>query len=617
MTMHCAIRLPAARRPAGALWLLLVCVGAIAAARPAGAQGVIVDGKVAVDQQKLADEQYTLREVLEAGEHLFSVPFGPDDFWGEGPDGPRAFQRRALYPYDVSFPLLRVNGLDSQSCFECHLSIGTFVGPGAVTEAMARKPGGAAGAAGIASTAMINDEFPTRLTKFLRNPPHTFGSAYLQELAGEISIRLKLQREVAKAHAMADPGITKTMNLEAKGVSYGVYRVTFNQLNGSLVEDYGAVTGVAEDLIVRPFQWKGIASDIRHFTAAALNFHFSVQPEELLRLGAADDMDGEYEEMSVGNLSALVAFVGMVRPPVQVVPAGSEAAVDLGAQLFRGAGSPNVPAGSRMCAECHMPRLLLDTPVFEIEPLPGSAPPAPEAVAPFAARDVVMPEEPTGPRPATPSLINPVPDSRLLPINREFERFMERPEVRRMLEGGAMVAPSAAVIERGLEAPAAAEAAGDGVYRIDLTDPGDPADLPAFLFDRLPAEGDGRVMVPLYSDLRTHDMGRGLTDVTVQQTDDPAVSIPPRHFLTRPLWGVADTAPYLHDGRALTLRDAIRGHALRPDAAAPFDADDLDPSSEAFEVVNTFENALTDDERAAVLAFLGTLRLPAITTPAE
>ena len=31
-------------------------------------------------------------------------------------------------------------------------------------------------------------------------------------------------------------------------------------------------------------------------------------------------------------------------------------------------------------------------------------------------------------------------------------------------------------------------------------------------------------------------------------------------FLTRPLWGLADTAPFLHDGRAPTLRDAIRWH---------------------------------------------------------
>lgn len=32
-------------------------------------------------------------------------------------------------------------------------------------------------------------------------------------------------------------------------------------------------------------------------------------------------------------------------------------------------------------------------------------------------------------------------------------------------------------------------------------------------------------------------------------------------FRTPPLWGVAETAPYLHDGRAKTLRDAILLHA--------------------------------------------------------
>ena len=33
-----------------------------------------------------------------------------------------------------------------------------------------------------------------------------------------------------------------------------------------------------------------------------------------------------------------------------------------------------------------------------------------------------------------------------------------------------------------------------------------------------------------------------------------------RWFTTARLWGVADSAPYLHDGRATTLADAIRMH---------------------------------------------------------
>jgi CxxC motif-containing protein (DUF1111 family) len=38
-------------------------------------------------------------------------------------------------------------------------------------------------------------------------------------------------------------------------------------------------------------------------------------------------------------------------------------------------------------------------------------------------------------------------------------------------------------------------------------------------------------------------------------------------FLTRPLWGLATTAPYLHDGRAPTVDDAIRLHGGEARAA--------------------------------------------------
>ena len=63
------------------------------------------------------------------------------------------------------------------------------------------------------------------------------------------------------------------------------------------------------------------------------------------------------------------------------------------------------------------------------------------------------------------------------------------------------------------------------------------------------------IPVNLYSDLKRHDMGPALAEPrpTVQ-------GIPGDQFLTRSLWGVADTAPYLHDGRAPTLDDAILLH---------------------------------------------------------
>ncbi|MEI7776604.1 MAG: di-heme oxidoredictase family protein [Verrucomicrobiota bacterium] len=57
----------------------------------------------------------------------------------------------------------------------------------------------------------------------------------------------------------------------------------------------------------------------------------------------------------------------------------------------------------------------------------------------------------------------------------------------------------------------------------------------------------------LYSDLLLHDMGT-LGDGIVQGNADA------REMKTPPLWGVSTSAPYLHDGRAATLDEAIQAH---------------------------------------------------------
>jgi len=94
----------------------------------------------------------------------------------------------------------------------------------------------------------------------------------------------------------------------------------------------------------------------------------------------------------------------------------------------------------------------------------------------------------------------------------------------------------------------------------------------------------GGVTVPLYADLKRHYMGANLAEF-----DGDSM------FTTGRLWGVADTAPYLHDGRALTLGDAIQLHGKA--------------DSEAFDAVNNF-NGLSDSDQKAVMAFLDTLRTP-------
>ena len=65
-----------------------------------------------------------------------------------------------------------------------------------------------------------------------------------------------------------------------------------------------------------------------------------------------------------------------------------------------------------------------------------------------------------------------------------------------------------------------------------------------------------------------------------------------REWKTPPLWGVADSAPYLHDGRAETLTDAIQWHG-----------------GEADESKRKFFK-LDEDQQASLIAFLESLKAP-------
>lgn len=85
--------------------------------------------------------------------------------------------------------------------------------------------------------------------------------------------------------------------------------------------------------------------------------------------------------------------------------------------------------------------------------------------------------------------------------------------------------------------------------------------------------------VMLYSDLLLHDMG-ALGDGIVQG------SAGPKDIKTPPLWGLRASAPYLHDGRARTIEDAIRAH-----------------DGEAAIIKNRFLN-LAPDQQALVVEFL-------------
>lgn len=101
----------------------------------------------------------------------------------------------------------------------------------------------------------------------------------------------------------------------------------------------------------------------------------------------------------------------------------------------------------------------------------------------------------------------------------------------------------------------------------------------------------------IYSDLLMHRMGEEL--VGGGSYNDPPVPVPvpdapdgphPSEWRTPPLWGVADSAPYLHDGRAATLRDAIIQHGGQGRQSA------------------IVFNNLDEADRMKLLVFLKTLR---------
>ncbi|HKZ78090.1 MAG TPA: di-heme oxidoredictase family protein [Pyrinomonadaceae bacterium] len=61
-------------------------------------------------------------------------------------------------------------------------------------------------------------------------------------------------------------------------------------------------------------------------------------------------------------------------------------------------------------------------------------------------------------------------------------------------------------------------------------------------------------VVPLYADLRRHEMGPRMADARDESGVKKSV------FLTRPLWGVGSYTTFLDDGSAPTLKDAILRH---------------------------------------------------------
>ena len=424
-----------------------------------------------LDQAAIAAGGYSLAQLRRRGLEMFTTPFNKYDGHGDGPPGPdpTIFGQRPT----TNGTWLRINGLDSQTCQECH----AFVSMATIPPTL-----GIAGVAGIANTAFprvtrmdIEDLDGTGIADVngrLINPPFLYGAGGV-ELAGK---EMTQELQGLKALAQANPGTP--VPLVTKGVDFGTIMYTGSGF------DLSGIEGIDDDLVVRPFGRKGSFATVRGFDVDALQFHLGMQAEELVGTGVDADGDGVVNEVLVGELSAMHIFGVTLERPQQV--AGNDPSVQRGAVLFASEG----------CASCHMPVL--------------------ETIS--VLLNIAYPEVDTDPT---------------ANVFRQID----------LSQGSAGFTVNAA----------------------------------------------GGITVPLHSDLKRHDMGSELAE-TGNKPDDA-------FFITPRLWGISDTAPYLHDGRALTIRDAIESHAGEGQFAA-----------------NNFLG-LSAVEQDDLLTYLDSLRTP--TNPAK
>ncbi len=390
-----------------------------------------------------------LDKLVDIGDQLFSAKFTILD----GAGRPRASQ--AIVPTKRRFPatqaFARTSGPDSNGCASCH-----------------NDP--VAGGAGdfvtnvFAADGFVNADFDTTDPQFSneRGTNHVFGAGLLELLAREMTTDLaKLRRDALKKSRLS--GQMQKIALLTKGISFGELTA---MPDGQI--DLEKVTGIDDDLVLRPFSQKGVMTSLRQFTINALNHHHGMQASERfgLRWTGQDDFDedGHRSELSPGDISALVAWQATRKAPLRSISDNKDwqQAAATGEALF----------AEFKCSACHISALPLKSLVFSD---PGEL---------------------------------------------DMAGTLSNAQV---------------------EQPA--------YYDLAMLD----------WAKNLPRNDNGEVLVPLFGDLKRHQM----TDRTVDQLGNELLSqrfVDRTIFITAELWGAASTAPYGHRNDFTTLNEVILAH---------------------------------------------------------
>lgn len=185
------------------------------------------------------------------------------------------------------------------------------------------------------------------------------GAGAIELVAREMTMELHAIRSGARNDALTQRKRIRVA-LVAKGISFGNLVV---EPDGVL--QLNEVQGVDRDLVVRPWGQKGTVTSLRTFSVNAMNLHHGMQAAERFGFhltGSEDfDRDGVADELTEGDITALVLFQASLPVPGQALPFDPERReiVHRGEKIFRASA----------CAHCHVPELPLQNPVFT-EPSP-------------------------------------------------------------------------------------------------------------------------------------------------------------------------------------------------------------------------------------------------------
>ena len=334
--------------------------------------------EVAITRHLQSDEEFALplAELLDVGRRLFEANWTEEDGGGRPRSkGTGAALSARSEPLTGERNFNRISGPDANSCQGCHNAPHGIAGGGGdfVTngfESAQRFDFVTFKPADLRATTGTVDE-QKRATSLqtignLRATPGLFGAGYLEMVARQITMDLQAVRDGLQ------PGQSKA--LKSKGISFGVLARhadgTWDVTRVEGLPRQSLLTPTKDSkpsLVLRPWHQAGNVVSLREFTNSAYNRHHGIQTAE--RFGADTDPDGDgvLNEMTRGDVTAVVMYQATLAVPGRVIPNNPEVerAVLNGENVFR----------QIQCTTCHVESLPLDRPGWIYsEPSPFNPP---------------------------------------------------------------------------------------------------------------------------------------------------------------------------------------------------------------------------------------------------